>query len=694
MRSLAKISFLLGAIVHAESFQIAGEDHGPWPAILSSIGLVPSTGGAAKLIVLPNGVSAAASTWRPRIEQGAIVVVEGQPELAQALGFKATGNRVVVRQIRDSHDEAVPIIWERALELPIYTTPPDAVVFARERWSSTPVAAGLRVGKGALLWIPVTPGEKGHERFPYLLQALRDLGLEPPFRSGRLWAFFDSSYRLRADPDYMADRWRAAGIGALQVAAWHYHEPDPQRDEYLAKLIDACHRRAILVYAWIELPHVSEQFWNDHPEWREKTALLQDAHLDWRKLMNLANRDCAREVKRGIDALAHRFNWDGLNLAELYFESLEGIDNASRFTPFNDDVRAEFRALHGADPVAVARDASSALRPKLLEYRAQLAQRMQEEWLAELSRIRKQRPHLDLVLTHVDDKFDTRMRDLIGAESARLLPQLDKHDFTFLIEDPATIWHLGPQRYPQIATRYKAATTQHARLAIDINIVERYQDVYPTKQQTGIELFQLVNLSARAFSRVALYFESSIRKTDLPLLSSAAAAVKRLERIAGRLVVDSDHGAGIAWQGPARVNGKLWPVANAETLWLPPGPVAIEPAKETPPMRVLDFNGDLVSASAGRESVELSYNSTHRAVAVVDREPEWIEIDGARASPERAGNAILLPRGQHVVTFGGYTAPSRIQARSHAVAARTSLVTVTGATPSTDAISSAVIPPK
>ena len=32
--------------------------------------------------------------------------------------------------------------------------------------------AGLRRGAGAVLWIAVPPGERGYERFPYLLEAL------------------------------------------------------------------------------------------------------------------------------------------------------------------------------------------------------------------------------------------------------------------------------------------------------------------------------------------------------------------------------------------------------------------------------------------------------------------------------------------------------------------------------------------
>ena len=89
--------------------------------------------------------------------------------------------------------------------------------------------------------------------------------MSAPFRSERLWAFFDGSYRSRVDLDYFAARWRKAGIGALHVAGWHYYESDAANDEFLRRLIEACHRKAILVYVWLELPHVSEKFWAEHP---------------------------------------------------------------------------------------------------------------------------------------------------------------------------------------------------------------------------------------------------------------------------------------------------------------------------------------------------------------------------------------------------------------------------------------------
>jgi hypothetical protein len=420
-----------------------------------------------------------------RVEQGAVLILEGESSAAELFGFRASKDRVVVSSVIDLRRPKLPIIWQNALELARFEIPKQARLFGRERWTGAPLMAGYRSGSGAVLWLAVSPGEQGYERFPYVLHALIDLGLELPFRSANLWAFFDSAYRTRVDVEFFARRWRAAGISALQVAAWQYYEADAGRDRYLRALIEACHRNAILVYAWLELPHVSEQFWNDHPEWREKTAVLQDAHLDWRKLMNLANRNSFQTARFGTQALIHRFDWDGVNLAEVYFESLEGTDNPARFTPMNDDVRREFRELHGFDPLELfqTRKDEASLRA-FLDFRAGLARRMQEEWIGVIEQERRSQPALDLVLTHVDDRLDSGMRDAIGADAGRVLPLLEKHDFTFLIEDPATVWHLGPQRYPEIARRYQSLTRRADKLAIDINIVDRYQDVYPTKQQT------------------------------------------------------------------------------------------------------------------------------------------------------------------------------------------------------------------
>jgi len=649
-----------------------GKDRG-WSEMLSSIGLCPGDVADADVVVALHGADVPAAEWAARVERGTILILEGDSPLAQVFGFRpsaapnATGH-LTVRSVEDLREPGLRIVWEKALDLPAYDIPMQARVFARERWQKAPLLAGFRKGAGAVLWAAAPPGKHGYERFPYLPQALLDLGLEVPFRSTGLWAFFDSAYRARVDPDYFAERWRAAGIGALHVAAWHYWERDAQGDEYLRRLIEACHRHAIQVYAWLELPHVSEKFWDQHPEWREKTALLQDAQLDWRKLVNLTNRDAFAAVSAGARDLLTRFDWDGVNLAELYFESLEGADNPARLTPMNDDVRREFQSAAGLDPRELFDPASprhwtknNAGLARFLDFRVELAQRQQAEWIAEIESIRREKPYLDLVLTHIDDRFDTTMRDKLGADAARVLPMLEHHDFTFLIEDPATIWNLGPQRYPQIAERYAPLTPHPARdkLAIDINIVERYQDVYPTKQQTGAELFDLVHTAASAFPRVALYFEYSISRHDLPLLPAAAAGVAKASLTNGKLTIESPRGVGVAWTGPALVDGKPWPLASDTTVWLPRGSHSIEAAPKFPSLRVLDFNGDVTMAATTSVGIEFAYQSGARAMAVLDRAPGTLEIDGVAQTPELLGNVLILPRGQHLVTLGLTTTPGK-----------------------------------
>ena len=638
------------------SYHVSGDDAGPWPQILSSIGFSSGTGGPTNLFVVRSGAPASTQQWLDRLEKGSFIILEGDSELAAALGFKQTSKHVVVRSVVDVHAPKLPIVWEKALDLRRFEIPKEASVFASERWDGAPLMAAVRRGSGAALWVAVPPGTQGYERFPYLLQALHDLGLEAPFQSRRLWAFFDSAYRSRVDLDYFADRWRKAGIGAIHVAGWHYFEAAPEGDAYLRELIAACHRKGILVYAWLELPHVSEKFWADHPEWREQTALQQDAQLDWRKLMNLQNRAAFEAVRAGTAALIERFDWDGVNLAELYFESLEGVANPARFTPMNADVRREFQALKGFDPLDLfGKTAPDVDRLRaFLDYRAELSRKLQTEWMGVVEGVRAHKPDLDLVLTHVDDRFDPRMRDLIGADAGRVLPLLDKHDFTFLIEDPATIWHLGPQRYPEIARRYDPLTKRTDKLAIDINIVERYQDVYPTKQQTGTELFQLVHLAAKSFPQVALYFENSILKPDLALLAAAGSSVDKVEQSGAKLTIESRFGAGVPWEGPVKVNGRAWPVRDRAMVWVPGGPQAIEPAVKDTDVHVLDFNGNLRTANAVAHGVELSYQSNARALAVLDFRPARLEIDGAESQPSAtavgATWVLQLPRGQHLVS--------------------------------------------
>jgi hypothetical protein len=101
------------------------------------------------------------------------------------------------------------------------------------------------------------------------------------------------------------------------------------------------------------------------------------------------------------------------------------------------------------------------------------------------------------------------------------------------------------------------------------------------------------------------------------------------------------------------VDDQAWPVADDETVWLPPGAHSIEPGKDGAGVHLMRLNAELRDARrVGTNGVEFSYESAARAIAIFDRRPVKISVDGADEALEAAGpRTILLPRGQHVVTI-------------------------------------------
>jgi len=57
-------------------FSILSDDAGPWPDILSSIGLERQPASKAHIFVARAGAPASAE-WTARVEQGAILILEG-----------------------------------------------------------------------------------------------------------------------------------------------------------------------------------------------------------------------------------------------------------------------------------------------------------------------------------------------------------------------------------------------------------------------------------------------------------------------------------------------------------------------------------------------------------------------------------------------------------------------------------------
>ena len=166
------------------TYHVLGDEPGSWPEIFSSIGMSAGPAGTAGVIVAPRGVTASAAQWSERVERGALLVIEGDSSLAADFGFRPSAKpRVPVLSVEDLRTPELRIVWEKAVDVPVFEIPQNAHVFARERSKHAPLLAGYRKGTGAVLWIAVPPGPHGYERFPYILQALTESGLAPARRT-------------------------------------------------------------------------------------------------------------------------------------------------------------------------------------------------------------------------------------------------------------------------------------------------------------------------------------------------------------------------------------------------------------------------------------------------------------------------------------------------------------------------------
>jgi hypothetical protein len=327
----------------------------------------------------------------------------------------------------------------------------------------------------------------------------------------------------------------------------------------------------------------------------------------------------------------------------------------------NADIRRDFKELSGFDPKLLFDVTSSHYGPKapgdlrrFLDYRARLASRMQTDWLDVVDQMHTDKPWLDVVLTHIDDQLEPNMRDALGADAAKSVPLIEAQHATVLVEDPATLWNLGSARYEKLASKWAELPLNPNKVAVDINVVERYQDVYPTKKQTGIELFELVHQAAVSFPRVALYFENSLERQDLDLLAAAACTSHVSDVAADEMSVQGSQPVRVLWSGPAEVDGKPWPVKSSTELIVPAGQHRVAVGVKEPAVHVLDFNGNLRNVSLDGSTVELGYKSDVRAILTVDPGASRIDLDGAEfwTRKQVMGEAsVLLPRGEHLISI-------------------------------------------
>ncbi len=646
------------------------------PSLLPAFNLDSTT-----LLIAPHAAAtrlppAEVTRIRDLLFNGLCLITDGRSSLARSIGL-TLGKPRKTFQIRDRLRPRLRLTWADSLPVPwISGAPaPGAKAIFIDRSTGNPLGVVIRLGRGRCLYLAPLLDERsglGYSRFPTLPNAIVNTLGRPLFRRQAAESYFDPAYRTDQSPDSLATIWKQWGIRAIHAAAWDAYE-DPPYD--YRKLIDACHRNRILVYAWLEWPYVGRGFWNSHPEWRQKNALRNDAHIDFLYLMDLQNPACMRRALADLDSLL-AMEWDGINVAEFTLtgataQGLKGPARPEWFTGFTDYCREEFRREEGFDPLELFDRRSArywrANRQALeafYRYRRQVNVSTQHTLFSELHRLNRERgAPWELILTIADNSLHPEFGDLLGFDERQTVALLNEFNVTLQVEDPFMEWTKPPRRYAAMGEHYGRLLGNHPFL-FDINIVPMKRErkgKFVSLQAVGTEVFQCCAYALLHSDRVCFYCESSVEEHDWQLMPYAmATGITASHDSAGWTIrAPSTVYAGISpGQKTPLVDDRPWIARDESGVLMPAGEHTLRFSDEDSPgpsLRLETITGELLSARREGQQYVVEYASRPRCALGFNRRPVSILIDGSPVTvPPAADDStciILAPPGTHTVVI-------------------------------------------
>ncbi len=635
------------------------------------------------LLVIPAG---AARQLQPAQQQGILahlrdghpVVLAGRSELAAKLGINFAGRQLAVSAVTDLNHPERFLRWAPEEKAERFDPPEEAVPLLLDVESRQTLAFGGQFEKGRYLFL-ATPLDArsplGLTRYPYLAQYLEEVfHYRPRVVRPRLEVYFDPGFRQNSDLDRLANAWRKSGVRTVHVAAWQFY---PKYSFNYRRLIDVCHRQGIAAYAWFELPMVTKKFWDQHPEWREKTATGEDAQVGWRYLMNLYNPLARREALDFVRDLVLNEDWDGVNVAELNFDASDPLTNPAKYVPMNQDVRQEFRRARGFDPVDLFNPASPNYWQRnpgawksFTDFRVEIITSLHREILEELERVRRQKD-LEIVITMIDSLHSPRIREHIGVDSLQIVKLMDRYRFTLQVEDPSEFWASSPDRYREFGKTYTKLVPDPSRLMFDVNIVPDRNvssTDLPSQLATGTELARLLHSAAAPTGRAALYSEWTVTPQDWVWNGAVLASAARVtyDRRTGGWEVAAPYAVAVRVPAETKtfyLDGHIWPVFELGSVLVPAGRHLLTFSRPRPAwlsswmdleqleLRMRSLSGELLDAFATRRGMQFEYESPGRCVAVFNKQPYHVRVDGREwdAVPlfARGEWSLILPSGRH-----------------------------------------------
>lgn len=458
---------------------------------------------------------------RASLQKGAWILLDGSSRASQSLlGLRSGGG-----MLRQARMRGLGVAWDADIPDWRPSVPGQSLATTLQ---GTPALFQA----GHLLWsLPRLDLGLGPQRLPYLPQVLSERwGLNPQAERHDL--------DLYVDPDLLTGsatlqqrlrQWKASGVQRVYLAAWKEDQTRGYTYPY-AGFLSAAHDAGIEVYAWLAWPHVSLGFWKQHPDCREQTAAGTPAHIFWREHVALGVPRCFDLAWAATSKLLNRFAFDGVNVAELYFESpAAGPSDPSQYTPMHPELRQVFARQAGFDPAALfnpknplSKDAAAWKRWTL--FRQTLLTELHAKLLGRLRTLKSGR---HLMVTLIDDRLDASISGPlirnIGLDVAGVLALRKQGAFQVQVEDPYLLWATGPGRYARLGSLYPEV--KPADLLLDINVVDR--DAWPkglsTRRLSGFEFDEAVSAAGSGGASVVLYAASTVLEADLGWMRFALA---------------------------------------------------------------------------------------------------------------------------------------------------------------------------
>jgi|CZKP01.1.fsa_nt_gi uncharacterized protein YdaL len=613
------------------------------------------------------------------IENGGNIITDTKNEVATELGIKFSENKIRVIRLRDKFFPEEKILWRYSEQVNKIEIEPKDETFCFDEITEMPMVIGRQIGKGKLLFFNsrFDPYSRmGYSLYPYLMEYVkRYFNLRPFVRKDNLEVFFDVGFRHTYSIENLVKQWVNQGIRIIHAAGWHDY---PTWTEDYKRLINLAHANGILVYAWIEPPQVSLKFWNDHPQWREKNYKNEDVRPSWRYPVALTDDSCLYAMNFEYKKFLESFDWDGVNLAELYFEAGKGFDDPKYFTPMHRSARNEVMKLYGIDLWKIFDPSSPSywknsndVKNKIIQYRIKKIDSAYDLFLNTFTQVARSKKGFEIVVTAMDSYGSPEMKEYIAVDMGNIIQLQKKYGFSLNVEDPENLWSTNPMRYIDVGKFYSQMIGDNSKLSLDLNILNfRKENVitpFPTLIQTGTESFQLINAATIGAPRCVIYSESSVNAQDLsyfPYAASVGIEYKVLEN-------------GYEFNSPNSFELKL--PNNIKEINLDGNPIAPFRDNKFPipagkhiiafsdmavtsfsthelQAKILSFSGNLISVAYGMKDIKIVYNSRIRTILSLNREPTWLKVDQHDYKfTIMEGNdcfSIFLPPGQHFVEIG------------------------------------------